>query len=546
MKVTYILIGLFFLLQSCGQKDQADLIIYNATIYSADSSNTFHSAMVIDEGIIIDIGSEDLLESYNAHKIINLKRKLVVPGFIDSHVHFMTGGRNLSSVQLRDVKTPEEFIQTIGSFANSLKPGIWIRGGDWDHEQWGGELPKREWIDSVTRQNPVWINRLDGHMALANRQALEKAGITKEIKNPEGGEIVRDGKIPTGIFKDNAMGLIARVLPDYSDSEKRTHLINAMDYVNSHGVTSIHDMGSWGNLETYRSALEDSILTVRIYANLPLVSYNELDIEIKKSGKGNNYLKIGGLKGFVDGSLGSHTAAFFDDYIDAPGEKGFFVIPYKELKKRVIAADALDLQLMVHAIGDSAIHQLLNIYEETIEINGQKDRRFRIEHTQHVSPQDLPRFKELQVIPSMQPYHAIDDGRWAEKVIDKQRAQYTYAFKSLWDAGATIAFGSDWFVAPPIPLMGIYAAVTRQTLDGKNPEGWIPEQKITIQQAVRAYTIQAAYAAFDEKMRGSLEKGKYGDFVILSENIFEIQAEEIRKTHVLNTYLNGREVFSEN
>lgn len=254
-------------------------------------------------------------------------------------------------------------------------------------------------------------------------------------------------------------------------------------------------------------------------------------------------MRIGALKEFVDGSLGSHTAAFFKPYTDAPTDSGFFVIAEDELYRRIKSADSAGLQVMTHAIGDKAIHVLLNIYERVARENGERDRRFRVEHAQHIHPHDISRFAALRVIASMQPYHAIDDGRWAEKVIGYERCKTTYAFRSLIDAGATVAFGSDWFVAPPVPLYGIYAAVTRRTLDDKNPDGWIPGQKISVEEALKAYTIYAAYASFEEQKKGSLEAGKLADYVILEKNIFEIPPEEIRAVSVIRTVVGGKTVF---
>ncbi len=512
-----IVLCFFLFLTNCGEKKEqkyrADLIVKNAIIYSANRSHSFHSVLVVRKGLILDIGDNSLLDKYESDKVLDAKNHLILPGFIDSHVHFMDGAANLASVQLRNVKSPKEFIQTIADFVKTIKPGEWIIGGDWDHENWGGELPRKEWVDSITTENPIFLNRLDGHMSLANSKTLQIAGITDDIISPVGGEIVKiDGKV-TGIFKDNAAGLIYKFQPQFSLDTKRAHLKNAMKYLNSNGITSVHDMGTWNDYETYKKAYKDELLTIRIYSNFPITTYSKLFNEIKNSGKGDDFLKIGGLKGFVDGSLGSHTAAFFEDFADKPGDRGFFVNTREHLKNWIKSADSLELQVMVHAIGDSANHTLLNIFEEVIHENGKRDRRFRIEHAQHLNEKDISRFKSLGVIPSMQPYHAIDDGRWAEKLIGPERAYYTYCFNSLLNAGTEIAFGSDWFVAPAVPLMGIYAAVTRRTLDDKNPNGWVPKQKIDVIKSVRAFTINAAKASFDEGVKGSLKKENLRIFV---------------------------------
>ncbi|MBX2963095.1 MAG: amidohydrolase [Cyclobacteriaceae bacterium] len=545
-KFTQLLIVFFLcLLLSCSNKNpKADRVILNASIWTGDQSNPSAEAMAIAEDSILAVGSNVEIEKYKgpSTEVIDLNGAFVTPGFIDCHVHFLTGGFNLSGVQLRDAKTKEEFISRIKAFAETIPTGTWILGGDWDHENWDGELPTRQWIDAVTPDHPVWITRLDGHMSLANTAALKVAGVDRSVKDVEGGTIVRDAKGNlTGIFKDNASNIIDRHVPDPSPEQVDDALQAAMKYVASFGVTSVHHMA--GYIDALERARKNNNMITRIYAMYPISQWQTLDEKIKQEGRGDKWLKIGGLKGFVDGSLGSHTAAFFEPFTDAPGDTGLWVNTPDQLYTWICAADKAGLQLMVHAIGDRAINTLLNIYERVEQENGSKDRRFRIEHAQHIAPQDIPRFASLNVIPSMQPYHAIDDGRWAEKVIGPERIKTTYAFKSLFDAGATVAFGSDWFVAPPTPLEGIYAAVTRRTLDDKNPDGWVPEQKIMVEQALIAYTRNAAYASFDESIKGTLSSGKLADFVVLDNNLFTTAPEEIRNVSVLQTWVGGKQVF---
>ncbi len=484
-----------------------------------------------------------LVES--TQKIETASGNLIVPGFIDCHTHFMEGGFALSSVQLRDAKTPQEFIIRIKEFAATQPKGTWITSGDWDHENWGGELPAKDWIDSVTHDNPVWINRLDGHMCLANSAALKEAGIDDHVKDVEGGTIVRNqkGKI-TGLFKDNAMNMLYRIVPDPSDDQKDKVLEAAMNYFVARGVTSTHNVS--GYMEVFERARSGNTLKLRIYAGMALSEWRKLNQKVIQQGRGDKWLRIGGLKEFVDGSLGSHTAAFFKPFTDAPTDSGFFITPEKELYSRIKSADSAGLHVMTHAIGDKAIHTLLTIYAQVIQENGERDRRFRIEHAQHIAPDDISRFATLNIIPSMQPYHAIDDGRFAERLIGSERIKTTYAFGSLLQANVNVAFGSDWPVAPPTPLEGIYAAVTRQTLDGKNPDGWVPEQKISVEEALKSYTIRGAYASFEENIKGSIKPGKLADFVILEKNIFEIEPSEIRNVKVLSTSVGGKIVFTAN
>ena len=539
--VTFIIVG-------CNSPSQkADLIITNAVIWTADELVPVAEAIAISGDLILAVGSTEEILTYhgNQTEVIDAGGNFITPGFIDSHVHFLDGGFNLLSVQLRDAGTKVEFIKRIKEYAQTVEPGTWIMGGDWDHTNWGGELPSREWVDSVTTGHPLVINRLDGHMILANSAALEAAGVTKSVQDVDGGTIVRNaqGEL-TGIFKDNAMGMTYSAVPEPSDLQKNAALSAAMNYVVSNGVTSVHNMGGRsGEHQVLKQARENNNLTVRIYDIFPLPAWQSLLSEIENNGRGDNWLKIGGLKGFMDGSLGSHTAAFFEPFSDTPDDSGFLVNSEEEMYEWISSADSAGLQVMVHAIGDKAINALLNIYERVALENENLNRRFRIEHAQHISPPDIPRFNKQNVIPGMQPYHAIDDGRWAKNVIGEERIKTTYAFKSLLENNARLAFGSDWFVAPPTPLEGIYAAVTRRTLDEANPDGWVPEEKITVEEALIAYTINAAYAGFDEDIKGSLSVGKLADLVMINANLLGIPAEEIRNASVVLTLVGGQIVY---
>ena len=518
------------------------LAIVNARIWTGDPARPWESGIAVAADRIAAVGSSAAIRKMAGPdtRVIDAAGSMVVPGFIDSHIHFVSSGLNLSSVQLRDASTRAEFIRRIADFARTRPAGSWITGGDWDHTLWGGELPKRDWIDSVTAAHPVWINRLDGHMSLANSAALRAAGVTRETKDVSGGEIVRDAGEPTGILKDNAMGLVDRVQPDPTIEQQDQALDTAMAYVAARGVTSIHNMGSWWELGIFERARRAGRLRTRIYAAVPLASWERLRDTVAARGRGDDWLRIGGLKGFVDGSLGSHTAAFLEPFTDAPGDSGLLVNPPEKLYEWTSGADRAGLHVMVHAIGDRAIRAQLDIFERVARENGPRDRRFRIEHAQHIHPADIPRFARLGVIASMQPYHAIDDGRWADKVIGVERSRTTYAFRSLLDAGATLAFGSDWFVAPPTPLEGIYAAVTRRTIDDRNPGGWVPEQKISVEEALRAYTAGAAFAAYDEPNRGTLARGRLADLVMIDRDLTRIAPETIRDAQILLTIVGGR------
>ena len=533
--------------QSDTEQEVATLVVTDARVWTGDPEKPWAETVASNGDTIIAVGSRSEIEPMIGEdtEIISVAGSMLVPGMIDTHVHFITGGSGLAAVQLRDAATPEEFVARIGEYARTLKPDEWVLNGNWDHENWGGELPQRDWIDEVTPENPVWINRLDGHMSLANSLALEVAGVDADTPDVAGGEIVRDESgSPTGVLKDNAMGLVDAAVPAPGEEQLDREARAAMAHVASNGVTSVHDMAGWDSLATYRRARANGGLTTRIYSVMPLEHWQRLRDEVSRNGRGDHWLRIGGLKGFMDGSLGSHTAAFFEPFADAPDDRGLLLNDLDDMRSWIGSADAAGLHVMVHAIGDRAIRNLLDIYLEVAETNGERDRRFRIEHAQHIHPDDIARFGVQNVIASMQPYHAIDDGRWADKVIGAERAKTTYAFRSLIESNAHVAFGSDWFVAPATPLEGIYAAVTRRTLDGANPDGWVPEQKISVEQALHAYTSEAAYASFEEDVKGMLKPGMLADFVLLDRDITAIPPEEIVDTEVLRTVVGGRIVFA--
>ncbi len=543
-----IMSGIILFGLECTRRRSATLAIVNATIWTGEDEYPTATAVAIWHNKIIAVGNDAEIQRYITPQthVIDAHGLFIVPGFIDSHLHFLEGGRRLNEVQLRDARSRSEFVHRIQEYAVRCKPDTWIIGGDWDHSLWGGQLPDRHWIDAVTPHNPVWINRLDGHMALANSLALKAAGIDANTPDIPGGTIVRDSMgEPTGILKDNAMALVEKILPEPNEEEKLTALKAAMQYVAAQGVTSVHHMGGWDDLAIFVKAFQQGELQTRIYAAVPLATYQDLASRRKDYKKYEPWLKVGAVKGFVDGSLGSHTAAFLENYTDTPRDSGLLVNSPADLRELISGADHAGLQVCMHAIGDRANRLILDIYAQVSQQNGRRDRRFRVEHAQHLSPADIPRFKKLNVIASMQPYHAIDDGRWAEKFIGIERCRTTYAFRSLLNHHTKLAFGSDWYVAPPTPLDGIYAAVTRRTLDDRNPDGWISEQKISVAEALKAYTIDAAYASFDEKIKGSLKVGKLADLVLLDRNLFQIAPPEIRQTKVLLTICDGKIIFDQ-
>jgi predicted amidohydrolase YtcJ/beta-lactamase class A len=529
---------------------RAELALLNGRIWTGNTAQPWAEAVAARGERIIAVGTNaDVRKLVSPQtRVLDLDGKLALPGFIDDHTHFIDGGFQLLSVDLRDARTPQEFARRIGEQARKLGPGRWVTGGDWDHELWPeAPLPTRQWIDGETPQNPVFVTRLDGHMGLANSLALQVAGITKETKDPPGGAIVRDPTTgqPTGVLKDAAQDLIGARMPRPSSAEYDEALRAALAEAARVGVTSIQDVTSWDQYGVYKRFHDAGSLTVRVYARTPMREWKCQADLVARQNAGDSRLRLGGLKAFMDGSLGSTTALFFDVFNDTPNASGLMAndnLPEGTLEKNIRDADKAGLQCSIHAIGDKANNILLNYFEKVERDNGSRDRRFRIEHAQHLLPADIARFAPLGVIASMQPYHAIDDGRWAEKRIGALRIQTTYAFRSLLDAGAKITFGSDWTVAPLSPVLGIYAAVTRETLDGKNPRGWVPEQKITVEEAVRAYTAAAAYAEFGEREKGTIEPGKLADMILISQDIFRIAPDDIPKTQVVSTIVGGRVV----
>lgn len=525
-------------------------ILHNAKVYTVNAQQPLTEAVVIEGNKILFTGSNSEAMQFRTGTtdMLDLNGKLVLPGLIDNHVHFINGGFYLNGINLRPAKTVHEFISILGSYISQY-PGQWVTGGDWDHEAWDHKVePRKEWIDSVSGSTPVFVNRFDGHMGVANSEALRRANITKDTPDPDGGKIVKDPVTgePTGVLKDNAMSLVYSIIPTPGEAEYDAALRSALNEAKRLGITSVQDITYYNDLATYRRAKENKQLTCRIYGRTPIDSFHDMVEQGVTAGSGDEYIKLGSLKAFTDGSLGSATAWFFDPYVQDTSTCGLAmdIVSNGRLERWGIDADSKRLQLSIHAIGDRANSWCLDLFSKIIKENPQWDRRFRIEHAQHLRKEDISRMKQLNVVASVQPYHAIDDGVWAEKRIGKERLRYTYPFRSLIDAGVKVSFGTDWSVAPLNPMLGIYAAVTRRTLDGKNPNGWIPEEKISVEEAVKCYTLNSAYGAFEENIKGSIEPGKLADLVVLSDDIFSIDPEKIKDVHVLMTIFDGVVIYS--
>ncbi|HLW88165.1 MAG TPA: amidohydrolase [Terriglobales bacterium] len=529
----------------------ADMIITHANIWTVDEAHPRAQAVAVFGDRIIAVGTNEEVVSLRGPKtrMIDAGGKLLLPGFNDAHLHFVSGGMQLDSVQLNDATSLDEFVRRIAERAKKTPKGEWIQGGDWDETKWPGSvLPTKELIDPVTPDNPVFLSRYDGHSSLANSVALKLAGVTAQTPDPPGGAIVRDAQgNPTGDFKDAANDLVAKVIPPFSHDQIVRAVKRALQHAASLGVTSVQNMDpEYADIAVFAQLSQAGELTARIYA-APLITQVDDQVRIGiRHAFGGPYLRIGAVKAFADGSLGSRTAYFFEPFLDQPDNHGLLadeMQPLSLMRDRMMKADAAGLQICTHAIGDQAISIVLDLYTEVAKAHGDADRRFRIEHAQHMAAKDFDRFAQLNVIASVQPYHAIDDGRWAEGYIGHDRASRTYAFRTFINHGVHLAFGTDWDVAPLNPMLGLYAAVTRATLDGKNPNGWFPEQKLTVEESVRAYTMGSAYAEFQEKEKGSITPGKLADMVILSDDIFSIPPAKIREVKVLKTIVGGKVVW---
>ncbi|HXY48094.1 MAG TPA: amidohydrolase family protein [Terriglobales bacterium] len=532
-------------------KPAADLIITHAKIWTVDPTRPNAQAVAVLGDRIVAVGGNAEVDAWHGPqtRIIDAGGKLLLPGFNDAHVHFIDGGLQLERVQLNDATSAREFVRRIAERAKVTAKGSWILGGDWDETKWSpAQLPTRELLDPVTPETPVFVSRYDGHMGVANSIALRLAGISAQTPDPPGGVIARDARgNPTGALKDAAADLIDSVIPPLSHDERVRAAAHALALAAALGVTSVQHMDpEYADIAVYTELLEQGKLTARIYA-APLITHvdDQIRIGIRRA-FGGPFLRIGAVKAYADGSLGSGTAYFFEPYNDQPNDRGLLsdeMHPVSLMRDRMMKADAAELQLCTHAIGDAGISAILDIYAEIKTAHGERDRRWRIEHAQHMAAKDFDRFAQLRVIASVQPYHAIDDGRWAEKRIGQDRARRTYAFRSFLDHGVRLAFGTDWDVAPLNPLLGLYAAVTRATLDGKHPNGWFPEQRLTVAEAVEAYTRGSAYAEFQEAEKGSITPGKLADMVLLSDDIFTIDPARIREVKVLKTIVGGRTVY---
>ena len=522
-------------------------------IYTNDPKHPWAEAMAIRDEKVFCIGtiSQILLDCGGAqsHDVIQLKGLFVMPGFNDAHAHLGGAARDKLNVQLNTATSIADIQKLVKEAVDHHQPGEWILGSGWDQTRWAdAKLPSRIDLDQAAPNNPVYLDHISGHIAAVNSLALKHAEITVETPNPPGGEIDRfaDGEA-TGILKENAKEMVEQRIPDPPDAERKKGIELVFAELARNGVTSIQDFSTWEDFRAYIDLKQEKKLTVRITEWLPFTaSTDDLQNKRAEGGTTDPWLRTGALKGFLDGALGTRTAALLAPYSDDPSTSGILTIDPEKLKAMAIERDRLGFQLALHAIGDKANRIALDTFESLLRVNPPRDRRDRIEHAQVVAPEDIPRFGALKVIASMQPSHETNDMRWAEQRLGPERSKGAYAWNSLQKAGARLAFGTDYDVEPIDPRRGLYACVTRAGLDGAPPGGWIPNEKLPLGDCIRAYTTGSAYAEFMEGKKGELKVGQFADFVVLSRDLTKASPAEILTTEILRTVVGGRTVYQKN
>ncbi|KAM0071635.1 putative metal-dependent hydrolase, composite domain superfamily, amidohydrolase 3 [Helianthus debilis subsp. tardiflorus] len=520
-----------------------------------DSSLLFADSMAVRDGIILRIGNYSFVKEVSGHrtKELNLEGRVVVPGFIDSHVHLLVGGLQMTRVQVRGVKTKDDFIGKVKEAVKNMKEGTWLLGGGWNNDLWGGELPSASWIDDITPHHPVWLSRMDGHMGLANSLALRIAGVTSDMQDPVGGTISRNGDgEPTGLMIDSAMKVIVSCIPEVSVEERRQALDHASRYALSRGVTTVVDVGryfpgasvehTWEDFsDVYKWADLSGRMMIRVCLFFPMPTWSRLsDIVQKTCRRVSQWISIGGVKAFADGSLGSNSALFHEPYADEPWNLGLQVTDVESLYNMTLQSDKSGLQVSIHAIGDKANDLVLDMYKSVASTNGKRDRRFRVEHAQHLTVGTAAKFGEQGIVASVQPDHLLDDADSAVKKIGLERMQKgSYLFQSLLAGNALVAFGSDWPVADINPLNSIKTAITR--IPPGWDKAWNSAECMKLTDALNAHTISAARACFLDDDVGSLSAGKIADFVILTTRTWDHMAQET--TSVAATYVGGVQAY---
>jgi predicted amidohydrolase YtcJ len=530
-----------------------DLIVARGKVYTCNPQKPMAEAVAVHKGRIVSVGSNWDIESLRGPdtRYYDVEGALILPGFSDTHTHFLEGALALGEIDLRDVTSKDQFRERLASAIPRLQPGEWLVGGYWNQDKWGGVLPDKSWIDDLSPDNPVMLYRRDIHTSLCNRVTLEAAGIAAATPNPEGGIIVKDaaGK-PTGLLMESAINMVKTLIPSPSMERIEACIKRTLCLANSMGITHTVDVISGpDDVATYFDLEREGVLTCRVDLMPPIKSWERFARAGLRVGVGLDLVALGPMKAFLDGSLGSHSALMFEPYFGEPDNRGILneiAEPLNALKTIMTCVDQAGLQMAVHAIGDRANRIALDMFEQVRKDSPFPALRHRIEHAQHLHPDDIGRFAQLGITAACQPVHIVDDGCYADKLIGPERSRYAYAFRSIIDSGGKLIFGSDWPVADLNPLEGVYAAVTRRTADDRHADGWVPEEIITVEEAIAAYTVNAAYACCREKQFGALKSGLSADMVILDRDIFQSEPDEILRARVLRTFLAGRQVFPEN
>ena len=532
--------------------DTPDLVLINGIIYTGDAQRPRVEAIAIKGETIIALSSTRNIRSLAraTTKVVDLGGRFAMPGFNDAHIHLANGGQAKLAVELTGSRTLEEFQQKIRARLRDYRSGEWVTGRGWDHTIWPvKKFPTRHDLDAVSKDHPMVFTRVDGHVAVANSLALQKAGITRATPNPSGGEIEKDSQgEPTGMLKETAQGLVRRQIPAISAEQRRRGLEMALAEAVSFGLTSAQDNSGWEDFLIYEQLKKEGKLPLRITEWLPFTStVAQLEEMRKRGGTTDPWLKTGALKGVLDGTLGSRTAAMLAPYADDPSTRGIPIIPPDRVREMVIERDKAGFQITLHAIGDLSNRSALDAYAAARAANGKRDSRHKIEHAQVVAPEDFAKFAANDVIASMQPCHETSDMRWAGQRLGPERSRGAYAWNTMQKNGIRMSFGSDYPVEPLDPLISLYACVTRRMHPDAPPGGptdaWIPEERISLDDCIRTFTQGSAYAEFSEKLKGKISPGQFADIVVLSNDITQIPAPQILKTKVLMTFTGGKLVY---
>lgn len=530
------------------EKDIADLVLVNGVIYTGDPAKPRVEALAVKGERITATGATAEIRALagEATRVIDLDGGFAMPGFNDAHIHMANGGQARMAVELNGAASLAELQQRIRARLGDYKKGEWITGRGWDHTLWPEKrFPTAKDLDAVSTEHPMIFNRVDGHVAIANSLALRLGGVTKNTNNPPGGEIERDKSgDPTGLLKENAMGLVRRQIPDLTREQRRRGIELALEEAARHGITTVQDNSGWADFQVYGELKKEGKLTVRVTEWLPFTApLGQLEQMRRRGGNNDPWLKTGALKGVVDGTLGSRTAAMLEPFSDDTSTTGILRIPEEDLKKMAVERDKAGFQIALHAIGDRANRVALDALAAAREANGARDSRHKIEHAQVIAPADFSRFAQFGVIASMQPCHETTDMRWAQERVGAERSKGAYAWKSMLKSNVRLAFGSDYPVEPLDPMIGLYACVTRERPEGGPAGGWVPQEKITMDECINGYTLGSAYAEFEEANKGQLTPGKFADIVVLSADVTKVPPAQLLKTEALATIVGGRVVY---